>query len=127
MSSLTHRLIKITDRTLHVVFSIFGWNSFTITLRQKPRGISRSRITRQREPVLRWLRETPLDFCFSVIVNKFHPNLEMTTSSVLSVILINLWGHLFKGKMKPKCGKICRWCPTFEHIWRIFKGYLKHI
>ena len=38
-----HRLIKITDRTLDVVFSRFGWNFFTITLRQKPRGVSRSR------------------------------------------------------------------------------------
>ena len=37
-----------------------------------------------------FLRETPLGFCLRVIVNEFHPNLEKTTSSVLSVILINL-------------------------------------
>ena len=53
---LYHRLIKITDTTLDVVISGFGCNSFTFTLRQKPRGVSR----RQREPVLRRLRETPL-------------------------------------------------------------------
>ena len=71
-----HRLIKITDNTLDADFSRFGWDSFTITLRQKPRGVSRSRrrITRQREPVLRRLRETPLGFCLRVIVNEFYPN-----------------------------------------------------
>ena len=37
---LYHRFSKITDRTLDVVFSRFGWNSLTITLRQKPRGVS---------------------------------------------------------------------------------------
>ena len=41
--------------------------------------ISRLRITRQRYPVLRRLRETPLGFCLRVIVNNFHPNLEKTT------------------------------------------------
>ena len=50
----------------------------------------RRRITRQRKPVLRRLRETPLSFCLRVIVNEFHPNLEKMTSSVQSVILINL-------------------------------------
>ena len=80
-----HRLIKITDNTLDADFSRFGWDSFTITLRQKPRGVSRSRrrITRQREPVLHRLRPTSLGFCFRVI--------EKTTSNFTSVILINLW------------------------------------
>ena len=57
-----HRLIKKTDRTLDVVSSIFGWTSFIMTLRQKPRGVSRSRrrITSQRETVLRRLCETLL-------------------------------------------------------------------
>ena len=40
--TLYHRLIKITDRTLNV-FSRFQWNSFTTTLRQKPREVSRIR------------------------------------------------------------------------------------
>ena len=85
-----HRLIKKTDRTLDVAFSRFEWNSFTITLRQNPRGVSRSRrrITTQRKPVLRRLRENPLGCCLWVIVNVFHPNLEKTTFSVIS---INLW------------------------------------
>ena len=36
------------------------------------------------------LCETPLGFYLRVIVNEFHPNLEKTTSSALTVILINL-------------------------------------
>ena len=47
-------------------------------------------LLRQREPVLRRLRVTPLGLSFRVIVNETHINLEKTTSSVLSVILINL-------------------------------------
>jgi len=41
----------------------------------KPEGVSRSRrrITRQREPVLR-----RLGFCLRVIVEEFHPNLELS-------------------------------------------------
>ena len=80
------------DRTLDVVFSRFGWKKFTLTLRQKPRVVLRSqcRITRQSEPVIRRLRETYLGFCLRVFVTEFHPNLEKTTSSVLSAILINL-------------------------------------
>ena len=73
-----HGLIKITDKTLDIIFSRFGWNSFT---RQRW-------ITRQREHVLCRLRETPLGFCLRVSVNEFHPNLEKTISSVLSVIFI---------------------------------------
>ena len=106
-SFLMHRLIKITDRTLNVVFSSFGWNSFTITLRQKPREVSRSlrrtgslcpvilrrlRRTGSLCPViLRRLRETSQGFCLRVILNDFYPNLEKMTFSVLSVIFINLW------------------------------------
>ena len=90
----THRLIKITDRTLDVIFSRFGWNASKITLRQKPRGVSRSR---RRTGSLclviqRRLSETHQAFCLRVIANKFHPNLEKRTPiSVLSVVLINLW------------------------------------
>ena len=45
--------------------------------------------------ILRRPRETPLGVCLRVIVNELHPNVEKTTSSVLSGILINLW-HLIK-------------------------------
>ena len=78
-----HRLIIITDRTLDVVFSKFGLNSFTITLRQKPRGVSRSR--RRTGSLCQVIL-----VLYGVIMNEFHPNLKKTTSSVLSVILINL-------------------------------------
>ena len=53
-----------------------------------------------REPVLRRLRETPLGCCLRIIVKQFHPNLKKTTSSVLSVILINLW---LRGSIVAKC------------------------
>ena len=41
----------MTDRTLDVVFSRFMFVLFTETLRQRPKGVTRSRriITRQRE------------------------------------------------------------------------------
>ena len=47
---------------------------------------------RERDPVLRQLRVTPLGFCLRVITycKKILINLKKTTSSVLSVILINL-------------------------------------
>ena len=65
--------------------------SFTISLRQKPKGVTHSRRrTRQIKPVLRRLRVTPLGFSPRVIVNITHINLEKTTSGVLSVILINI-------------------------------------
>ena len=90
---LNQRLIRITDRTLDIVFSKFGCNSFIITLSQKPREVLRSR--RKTDSlclvILRQLRETPLGFCLRVIVNEFHPNLEKTISSVLSVLFFNLW------------------------------------
>ena len=95
---LNQRLIRITDRTLDIVFSKFGCNSFIITLSQKPREVLRSR--RKTDSlclvILRQLRETPLGFCLRVIVNEFHPNLEKTTSSVLSFILVNLWSECFE-------------------------------
>ena len=43
----------------------------------------------EREPVLRRLRITFLGFCLRVIITEKHIHLEKTTSSVLSVILIN--------------------------------------
>ena len=56
-----HRLTKITDRALDVVFSRFGCFSFTIIVGQKPIEVPRMqrRITRPRES-MRCLRGTPL-------------------------------------------------------------------
>ena len=73
-----------------------------LKLRQKLRGVLRSRciITRQRESVLRRLHEAAQGFCLRVIVNEFHPNLEKTTSCVLSVLLINLWFYQKHFSMK---------------------------
>jgi len=62
------------DRTLDVVFSRFGWNSFT-------RGRSRPRTDSVWLVILCRLCETPLGFFLRVIVNEFHPIL----------VLINLW------------------------------------
>ena len=84
-----HRLINNTDRKIDVVFSRLNGFSFTIILRQKPEGVPRRQrwITRQRES----MRVTLLGLCLRVIVNEKLLNLEKTTSSVLSVLLINLW------------------------------------
>ena len=79
----THRLIKITDGTVDVVFSRFMCVSFTITLRQKPKEV-----TSILSLCLVIQRVTPLDFCLRVIVNEKPLNLEKTTSSVLSVLLL---------------------------------------
>ena len=40
-------------------------------------------------------------------MNKFHPNLEKTTSSVLSVILLNLWYSINKTKELSDFPVIC--------------------
>ena len=40
-----HRLINNTDGTLDVVFSRFRGFSFTISLRQKPKGVTRSMLS----------------------------------------------------------------------------------
>ena len=87
----SHRLSKITDSTLDVVFSRFRSISFTITLREKPNGVTRiiwvkqalslSCNSTEREPVLRQLRVNPVGFCFKVIVNEILLNLEKTTST----------------------------------------------
>ena len=82
--------------------------SFTITLRQKPKKVTRSR---RRTGflfvfVLRRLHVTPLGFCLRVIVNETHRNLENTTSSVLTVILINLWFHVIRIRKHLKTNEI---------------------
>ena len=69
--------------TLYVVFSRFRDFLLTIILRQKPKGVTRSR-RRTLYCNCSRMRVTPL-VRVMVIVN------EKTTSSVLSVILINLW------------------------------------
>ena len=63
--------------------------SFTITLRQKPKRSSAQtalNFKTERES----MRVTPSGLCLRVIVNEKPRNLEKTTSSVLSVLLINL-------------------------------------
>ena len=72
-----------TDRTLDVVFAIFKGILFTITVSQKPEGVTRMQrlSTRQTES----MRVTPLGFCLRVIMNKKPLNLEKTTANVLSV------------------------------------------
>ena len=75
--------MKITDGTVDVVFSRFMCVSFTITLRQKPKEV-----TSILSLCLVIQQVTPLDFCLRVIVNEKPLNLEKTTSSVLSVLLL---------------------------------------
>ena len=59
----------------------------------------------QRESLLHRLRFTPLGFYLRVFVNETHINLEKTTSSVLSVILINPWVKPVKKGEQRKGGK----------------------
>ena len=61
---------------------------FTIIQRQRLKGYRVQLQDREREPVLRRMRVTPLDFCLRIIVNEKPLNLEKTTSSVLSVLLL---------------------------------------
>ena len=79
-----------TDRTLDVVFSRFRGFSFTITLRQKPKGVTH--MLSLCLVIQRGICITPLGFCLGVIVNEKLLNLEMTTSSVLSVLLF-IYAH----------------------------------
>ena len=75
-----------TDRTLDVVFSRFRGFSFTITLRQKPKGVTRMLslcLVIQCD-----MHVTPLGVCLRVIVNE---NPLKTSSSVLSVFFLKLW------------------------------------
>ena len=60
---------------------------FTIIQRQRLKGYRVQLQDREREPDLRRMRVTPLDFCLRIIVNEKPLNLEKTTSSVLSVLL----------------------------------------
>ena len=67
MSSLTglsfnQRLIRITDKTLDVVFSRFRGFSFTITLRQKSKGVKYAHALSLCLVIQRGMRVTPLGF-----------------------------------------------------------------
>ena len=76
-----YRIITIKIK-LDVVFLRFMGFSITITLRQKLKGVTR---------MLRWItrqRRESMRFCLRVIVNEKILNLEKTTSSVLSVLLL---------------------------------------
>ena len=75
-----------TERTLDVVFSRFRGFLFTISLRQKSKGVTR--ILSPCLVIQRSMRATPLGFCLRVIVDEKPLNLEKTTSSVLSVLLL---------------------------------------
>ena len=66
------------QRRLYGIYKIRGF-SFTITLRKKPKGVTR---------MVSVCNSTPLGFCLRVIVNEKPRNLEKTTSSVLSVLLL---------------------------------------
>ena len=74
---------------LDVVFLRFRGFSFTIALRQKPKGVPRRQRMLSLCLVIQCcLRGTPLGFCLRVIVNERPLNLVKTTNSVLSVLLL---------------------------------------
>ena len=73
-----------TDRTLDVVFSRFRGFSFTITMRQKPKGVTRIPCQDREIACLC----PPKGFCLRVIVKENPVHLEKTTSSVLSVLIL---------------------------------------
>jgi len=74
--------------TTHIKILRFRGFPFTITLRQKPKGVpSRQRMLSLCLVIQRCLRGTPLCFCLGVIVNEKSLNLEKTASSVISVIV----------------------------------------
>ena len=75
-----------TDKTLDAVFSRFRGFSFTKTLWQKPQGVTRMLFLCLL--LKRGMCITPFDFCLRVIVNEKLENLEKTTSTVLSVLLL---------------------------------------
>ena len=79
--SWLHILVKITYRTLDVVFLWFKGFSFTITLRRKPEGV----ITVGVEQAL------SLSCNSTQHVNEKPLNIDKMTVSVLFFILINIW------------------------------------
>ena len=104
---LIHRLINITERVLDVGFFKI-WMKTPVSFAQSAyNGLSLSCNSTR-------LRQTPPGFCLRVMmVNEFHPNLEKTTPSVLSVILITLWFDIsvyIKGR--PHFGNLIRHTPN---------------
>jgi len=75
-----HRLINNTDRTLDVVFSRFRGFSFIVTLRQKPKEVTR--MLSLCLVIQRSMRVTPSGFFLRVIVNEKTLNIKKPTSSV---------------------------------------------
>ena len=74
----------------HQSFQDSGSFRSHLTLRQKTKGFPRRKrlITRQRDSMRCLARGTPFGFRLMVIVNEKKLNLEKTTSSVLSVLLL---------------------------------------
>ena len=66
--------------------SRFRGFSFTIILRQNPKGVKCMHFLCL--VIQRSMHVTPLGFCLGVIVNEKLLNLDKTTSSVLSVVLL---------------------------------------
>ena len=77
---------KNKDRTQDVAFSRFRVFSFTITLRQKPKGVTH--MLSLCLLIQRSITVTPFGFYLRVIVNEKPLNLKKTTSSVLSLLLL---------------------------------------
>ena len=79
----THRLIKLTDRTQDVVFSMY-----VCFVHNNPEAVAQRSYAQSaqnktyREPVIRRLRVTPLGFCLRVIMNETDINLD-TPSFIL--------------------------------------------
>ena len=65
---------------LHCTIDVFRAQDLSLSLE----------LQAEREPVLRRLCVTPLGFCLRVIVKEKYMNFEKTTSSIISVISINL-------------------------------------
>ena len=77
---------KNTDRTLDVFFSRFRGFSFILTIRQRPKVVTRMHSLCL--VIQRCLRGTPLGFCLRASVKENPFNLEKTTSSILSVLFL---------------------------------------
>ena len=92
-----HRLAKITDRTLDVVFSRFWDFSYTITRPEGPESeVKRSSAHSALKYKIEREHTLPVRNSFGFSVSGLlwkKKNLEKTTSNVLSAVLINLWSN----------------------------------
>ena len=91
-----------TDRTLDVVFSRFRGFSFTITLRQKHKRVPRRQRMLSLCLVIQSCCAELLWASVSRIVNEKPLNLEKTTSSGLSVLLL-IYGTKVHGDIPVVC------------------------